>query len=280
MLRLRGLAPKEFLVTIAPRPGEHLIRIEDIETLLRSRGDEIALVYLPGLHFATGQNFDLERITRAAHDQGCLTGFDLAHAVGNVPLALHAWGIDFAVWCGYKYLSGGPGHGAGLFVHRRHTRDKDLLHLGGWWGNDPDSRFEMRQDFEPRLTAERFQASTPILLSLVPQLAPLRLYREAGLEEIWQKGRRLTAYLEHLLIALPQKPFQIITPREPRQRGNQLSILLEKDAKGVADALWARGVVIDERPPNLIRVAPAPLYNTYEEVWRFVRHLEGILADE
>ncbi len=278
MLRLRGLPPGETLLTLNPRPGEHLLRVEDLEDLLARRGTEIALVYLPGLHFATGQNFDLERITRAAHARGCLAGFDLAHAVGNVPLALHDWDVDFAVWCGYKYLSAGPGQGAGLFAHRRHIQNRDLSHLGGWWGNDPTTRFEMREQFEPRLTADRFQVSTPVLLSLVPLRASLRLYQEAGLEAIWQKSRRLTAYLEHLLDELPNQNFKIITPREPAQRGNQLSLLLEKDAQEVAEALWARGVVIDERPPNLIRVAPTPLYNTYSEVWQFVQHFQDVLT--
>jgi kynureninase len=281
MLRLRGRAPEEVLLTINAPPGEHLIHTEDIEALLARHGEEIALVYLPGLHFATGQTFDMARITHAAHARGCLVGFDLAHAVGNVPLALHDWEVDFAVWCGYKYLSGGPGHGAGLFVHQRHVQDEELLHLGGWWGNDPNTRFEMREPFEPQSTADRFQVSTPVILSLVPLLAPLRLYKEAGLEKIWEKSRRLTAYLETLLKSLPDQPFQIITPREPAQRGNQLSILLKGDAKAAAEGLWARGVVIDERPPNLIRVSPTPLYNTYQELWHFVGHLrEVLLGDE
>ena len=277
MANLKGLTPEEMLITVPPRVGEPLIRTEDIEAALARHGNEIALVYLPGMHFATGQLLDIAAITRAAHAHGCLAGFDLAHAAGNVPLRLHDWDVDFAAWCGYKYLSAGPGHGAAIFVHEKHTRNPDLLHLAGWWGNLVGTRFEMRERFEPILSAERFQLSTPQTLALTPLIAALELFTEAGLEQIWTKSRRLTGYLEFLLDSLADQPFEIITPRDPAWRGNQLTILLEKDAKEVAEALLEQRVVIDERPPNLIRVAPTPLYNQYREVWEFVEIFKRVV---
>jgi kynureninase len=278
MLALRGQSPAEIILPVVPRPGEHLVNAQDIETILDARGDEIALVFLPGVHYATGQRFDIGRITRAAHARGCLAGFDLAHAVGNVPLQLHDWAVDFAIWCGYKYLSGGAGLGAGCFVHQIHVTNPDLLHLAGWWGNDPATRFEMRYHFEPVLTAERFQVSCPSVLSLAPLIASLRLFQQAGLERIWEKSRRLTAYLEYLLRELPEQPFEIITPSDPDSRGNQISILLQRDAAQVAEVLLERGVVIDERPPNLIRVAPVPLFSRFHEVWQFVQTFGEVIS--
>jgi kynureninase len=186
--------------------------------------------------------------------------------------------VDFAAWCGYKYLSAGPGHGAAVFVHKRHAQDPDLLHPAGWWGNQAGTRFEMRERFEPILSAVRFQLSTPQTLALTPMIAALDLFHEAGLEQIWAKSRRLTGYLEFLLDSLPHQPFEIITPRDPAWRGNQLTVLLEKDAKEVAEALLEQRVVIDERPPNLIRVAPTPLYNQYHEVWQFVQLLNQVIS--
>ena len=277
MLVLRGLRPEEIILPVAPRQGEHLVREEAIEEILDAHGDEVALVFLPGVHYATGQRFDIERFTRAAHARGCLVGFDLAHAVGNVPLQLHDWGVDFAVWCGYKYLSAGAGAGAGCFVHENHVTNPNLLHPAGWWGNDPADRFEMSDQFEPILTADRFQLSCPSVLSMTPLIASLELFMQAGLDSIWEKSRRLTAYLEVLLRELAEQPFDIITPSDPDSRGNQLSILLQGDAVQVADALLDNGVFIDERPPNLIRVAPVPLYNRYLEVWRFVQIFEAVI---
>jgi kynureninase len=230
------------------------------------------------MHFATGQLLDIAAITRAAHAQGCLAGFDLAHAAGNVPLRLHEWDVDFAAWCGYKYLSAGPGHGAAIFVNRRHAQNPALPHLAGWWGNLESTRFEMRERFEPILSAVRFQLSTPQTLALTPLIAALELFHEAGLEKIWAKSRRLTGYLEFLLDSFADQPYEIITPRDPAWRGNQLTILLEKDAKEVAEALLEQRVVIDERPPNLIRVAPTPLYNQFHEVWKFVQIFKQVVS--
>ncbi len=280
MAALRGVSPDELLITVGPRAGDALVRTEDIEAALARRGDEIALVYLPGMHFATGQLLDMAAITRAAHAQGCPAGFDLAHAAGNVPLRLHEWDVDFAAWCGYKYLSAGPGHGAAIFVNERHAKDREFPHLAGWWGNLPATRFEMRDRFEPILSAERFQLSTPQTLALTPMIAALELFHEANLEKIWTKSRQLTGYLEYLLDALPDRPFEILTPRDPAWRGNQLTLLLNQDAKAVAEGLLDQGVVIDERPPNLIRVAPTPLYNQYHEVWRFVRILNQVVRGQ
>lgn len=276
-LALRGYNPADTLIEIAPRPGEYRISDADIAESFKEYGDKVALVLLPAVHFATGQAFNLQEITHLAHLHGALAGFDLAHAAGNIPLQLHNWDVDFAAWCGYKYLSGGPGNGAGIYVHQRHVTDINLLHPAGWWGNNPASRFEMRQDFEPHLTADRFQLSNLPILTLAPLLASLQIYHEAGLEHVWAKGRHLTSYLHFLLTNLSDRPFQILTPDEPTRRGSQLSLLLETGAVVLANELLANGIMVDERPPNIIRVAPLPLYNRYHEAWTFTQTLKRLL---
>jgi kynureninase len=287
MLAVKGFAPQEHILYAAPEPGEFLYPPELFSNLLQSYGQQVALVFLPAVHFATGQVFNLEQITQAAHTQGCLVGFDLAHAAGNIPLQLRDWGVDFAAWCGYKYLCSGPGNGGGIYVHARHSQQPDLLHLAGWWGNSLNTRFEMRTNFEPVLTAERFQVSNPALLPLAGLLAALELYHAAGMERIWEKSRKLTAYLEYLLgtnagadqPGNAQQYFRILTPAHPDQRGNQISIQVKGDVLKIAAALLEAGVVIDERPPNIIRVAPMPIFNRYLEVWQFARIFKRVLLD-
>ncbi len=272
-LRLHGYDPASALLFAAPRAGERAIRTDDIVALLAERGGEIALVLFGGVHYLTGQLFEMECITRAAHARGCAVGFDLAHAAGNVPLDLHDSGADFAVWCSYKYLNAGPGAIAGCFVHERHARAVDLPRLAGWWGNDPATRFEMRTniDFAPRAGADGWQVSNPPILAMAPLRASLALFDEAGGAGLREKSVQLTGYLERLLRAIPGARFEIITPAAPEARGAQLSLRLRDGARRVFDALAARGVVVDFRDPDVIRVAPVPLYNTFDEARRFAR---------
>ena len=279
MLSLRGLDPAEVLLQIAPPPGKDLIDEAQFENVFHTQGQEIALVFFPAVHFATGQVFPLAEITRLAHRHGSLVGFDLAHATGNIPLHLHDWDVDFAAWCGYKYLCGGPGNGAGMFVHQHHTSRPDLQHLAGWWGNDPAQRFEMRVHFEPIFTAERFQLSNPIIFSLASMLAPLNLYQAARMENLRQKSMHMARYLEYLLDSTGNDGFRLISPRDPQARGCQLSVRVQADAAAVAEALLANGVIIDERPPDIIRIAPLPIYNTFHEIWRFVQIFSAVLAE-
>ncbi|MFN4258058.1 MAG: kynureninase [Gemmataceae bacterium] len=273
-IRLHGFDPADALRTIGPRPGEDVIRLEDVETILEQEGPQIAVVLWNGVNFCTGQSFNLARLAAAAHRQGCIFGCDLAHAAGNIPLELHAWHVDFAVWCGYKYLNAGPGAVAGCFVHDQHGHHLELPRLAGWWGNDPATRFQMHQheDFIPRPGADGWQLSNPPILALAPLRASLALFDAATLPALRAKSERLTGYLEYLLDRLPVGRCHILTPRDPAQRGCQLSLRLADGAQVMA-WLAARGVVCDLRPPDVLRVAPVPLYNTYTEVWRFARLL-------
>jgi kynureninase len=263
------------LLTVGPRPGEQSLRMEDVETLLAKRGSEIALVLVNGVNFFTGQWLDLERLAAAAHRHGCVMATDLAHAVGNVPLTLHNWQIDFAVWCNYKYMNSGPGAIGGCFVHERHGRSLNLPRLAGWWGNDPATRFRMQlqPEFVPHPGAEGWQVSNPPILSMVPLRASLALFDEAGMPALRARSERLTGYLQYLLDRLPAGRLEMITPRDPAQRGCQLSILVHDRPKELVQRLGEEGVVCDFREPNVIRVAPVPLYNTFHEVWRFAHIL-------
>jgi kynureninase len=276
-VRHHGLDPNTFLLPARPRPGEHLVREEDVEDLLERRGREIAVVVWNGVNFLTGQFFDLPRLTRAAHGQGCLVGLDLAHAAGNVPLELHEWGVDFAVWCSYKYLNGGPGAVGGAFVHEKHGRDLDLPRLAGWWGNDPTTRFHMQlqPDFIPREGADGWQVSNPPILSMAPLRASLELFDAAGMAALRTKSERMTAYLLYLLEAgSGSDRFEIITPRQPARRGGQISLVVHDRPREVLPALQAAGVVVDFREPNIVRAAAAPLYNNYRDLWQFAQVLQ------
>jgi kynureninase len=273
-IRHHGFDPLQGLLLANPRPGEHLVRTEDIEWLLSQRGSEIALVLCSGVNFLTGQYFDIPRLAEAARRHGCVFGLDLAHAAGNVVLHLHEWQVDFAVWCSYKYLNGGPGAVAGCFIHERHGRDVSLPRLAGWWGNDPVTRFQMPNEFRPRADAEGWQVSNPPILALAPVRAALNLFDRAGMPALRGKSERLTGYLHYLLQRMPAGRFEVITPAEPSQRGCQLSLVVREHAHDLLQALQAEGVICDFREPNIIRVAPVPLYNTFQEVWTFAHLLQ------
>ena len=274
-----GYDPGEALVMVKPRKGEHLLRSEDIDEILAKEGERIALVMLGGVNFVTGQVLDMAHITSAAKRYGCIVGFDLAHAAGNIPLGLHDWEVDFAVWCNYKYLNSGPGAVGGCFVHERHGEANDRPRFGGWWGNDPTTRFQMhlQPEFVPREGADGWQVSNPPILSMAPVRASLAIFDEAGMPALRAKSERLTGYLEFLLDRFGSPRIQIITPRDPAQRGCQLSLLVREHPKEVLEQLHAKGASCDFREPNVLRVAPVPLYNSYSDVWHFVEVLTQLL---
>jgi kynureninase len=278
--RFHGFDPAEALVRLRPGPGAHTIETEDIARVLERDGGSIAVVMLPGVQYYTGQAFDIEAITKLAHARGCVVGFDLAHAAGNLVLRLHDWNLDFAVWCTYKYLNSGPGSVGACFVHERHGKRIDLPRLAGWWGHDKESRFRMESGFRPIPGAEGWQLSNPPILSLAAIRASLDVFMEAGgMEPLRDKSLRLTGYLEWLLRRELADSVEILTPADPRQRGCQLSLRVKSKASGktVFQKLEAAGVTCDWREPDVIRVAPVPLYNRYEEVHRFVEILQGAL---
>lgn len=274
-IRRHGLDPAEALLIAKPRAGRHVIAFEDIAALLEQYGSRIAMVLLGGVHFLTGQAFDVERITAEARRYGCVVGFDLAHAVGNVPLRLHDWQVDFAVWCSYKYLNAGPGAVAGCFVHEQHGRDPELPRLAGWWGNDPKTRFRMQlePEFIPVPGAAGWQISTPSIVALAPLKASLELFDEVGMPALREKSLRLTGYLEYLIDQISPSRFELITPRDPACRGCQLSLAVHDRPQELLAQLEAEGMICDFREPNVIRVAPTPFYNTFHEVWNFSRML-------
>jgi kynureninase len=269
-----GLSPRTELIELSPEPGEDLIREEAFEALLAARGEEIALVLWPGVQYRTGQSFDLARITRAARRAGCVVGFDLAHSIGNVPLMLHESGADFAVWCSYKYLNSGPGAIGGCFVHERHAGSTSMPRLAGWWGHDVSTRFQMQPAFRAAAGAAGWQVSNPPILAAAPLLASLEVFSAARIDRLREKSLALTGYLEFLLEPLSPQ-VRIITPRNPEARGCQLSLRIAGTTRGrkVFDWLDQHGVICDWREPDVIRVAPVPLYNTFEDVFRFVEQL-------
>lgn len=276
-VKFHGYTPEEAIVEIFPREGEHLIREEDIVAKINEIGDELAMVMIGGVNYYTGQLFDMKTITEAGHKQGAIVGFDLAHAAGNVKLQLHDWGLDFAAWCTYKYLNSSPGGVAGLFVHERHANSPDLPRFAGWWGHDKDARFKMEPGFKPMEGAEGWQLSNAPVLGMAAHLASLTIFDEVGMDAISKKRDDLTAYLEFVInetsATSDAVDFEIITPKDPAKRGAQLSILAHGQGKALFDALSEKGVVADWREPNVIRIAPAPLYNSYEDVWRFGQFL-------
>lgn len=278
-VRFHGLDPKEHLIEIAPRNGEHLINEEDIYSKIAELGDELALVMIGGVNYYTGQLFDMEKITRAGHAVGAIVGFDLAHAAGNINLKLHDWGVDFAAWCGYKYLNSSPGGVSGMFVHERHADRPELPRFAGWWGYDKETRFLMEPGFKPMKGAEGWQLSNAPVLGMAAHLASLEIFDEAGMDQIGKKRDLMTAYLEFVIDSISERnkdrcTFEIITPRDLTKRGAQLSILAKGQGRSLFDALSDLGVVADWREPNVIRVAPAPLYNSFEDCYWFGELLE------
>ena len=281
-VRWHGFNPQEALITCEPRSGELLLREDDVCERIEHNADEIAVVLLPGVQYYTGQLFDLERITREAHRHGIAVGFDLAHAAGNVELKLHDWDVDFAVWCTYKYLNSGPGAVAGCFIHSRHVRDPKLPRLAGWWGHDKASRFEMPSQFAPIPTAEGWQVSNPPILSLAAVRAALEIFDEAGgMQPLRQKSLRLNDYLIQMLDRHFPKQIAVITPRDPRRRGCQLSLstIGPPGSLRLHEALTKRGVATDYRQPDVLRAAPAPLYNSFIDVFEFVERLRDVWKD-
>ncbi|HSP44521.1 MAG TPA: kynureninase [Chthoniobacterales bacterium] len=277
-----GLDPKEALLLARPREGEFSVRTEKIVDLIEKNPDTLALVMIGGVNFFTGQLFDIPAITAAAEKHGITVGIDLAHAVGYVPLSLHEWNVDFAIWCSYKYLNAGPGAVAGAFVHERHATNTKLPRLAGWFGNDPNTRFRMQlePEFIPVASADGWQISNPPIFSMAPLRASLAVFDEAGgMQPLRQKSRTLTSYLEFHLeranagAARTTNRFTVITPREGEARGCQLSILAHENPKELHKELEAAGVKADFREPNVIRAAPTPLYNTFHDVWRFAKIL-------
>ncbi len=270
-VKFHGYAPDDAIIELVPRPGEVTLRTEDILAAIEQHGDDVALVMMAGVQYYTGQWFDLDSITATSHRVGAVVGFDLAHAIGNVPLQLHAWGVDFAVWCTYKYLNAGPGNVGGAFVHEKHATAPDLPRFAGWWGHDEAERFLMQKGFKPMEGADGWQLSNANILPLSAQRASLDLFMEAGMDKVRKKSLLLTGYLAYLLQELKQEKdhFHVITPDNPTERGCQLSISIDHGGKKIFEAIAREGVIADWREPQVIRIAPAPLYNTFEEVYRF-----------
>ncbi|MBS1486787.1 MAG: kynureninase [Bacteroidetes bacterium] len=279
-VKQHGLNPADVVIELKPRQGEHTLRTEDILAAIKHHQNELALVLFGAVQYYTGQFFELNKITKAGHSAGAYVGFDLAHAIGNVPLQLHKHNVDFAVWCGYKYLNSGPGGMAGLFVHERHAKNKNMVRLAGWWGHDASERFQMKKGFKPMPGADGWQLSNFPVLTGAAQLASLKIFDEAGMKSLRAKSLMLTGYLEFLLKEIPHNAhyFSIITPKNPKARGCQLSLLMKKNGKKVFNAISRAGVVADWREPDVIRIAPVPLYNTFEEIFLFVKIFSDALS--
>lgn len=264
-----GFLPDDAIIEIAPRPGEKTLHTEDIIAAIDAAGSSLALTLFGGMNYYTGQLFDLQAITNATHRVGAIAGFDLAHVVGNVPLQLHHWGVDFAVWCSYKYLNGGPGAVGGVFVHQKHAGEPATPRLGGWWGNDEKTRFKMEKGFVPKPDASGWCMSTSQVFNTVSLKASLELLHAAGAEALRRKSILLTGYLEYLLHQCTHLQFEIITPANPDERGAQLSLYFREKGKEIHDAMIANGIIVDYREPGVIRVAPAPIYCSFQDVFAF-----------
>lgn len=272
-IKYHGYDPEESLVEMKPRPGEDIIRTEDILEKIENDGESIALIMFAGVNYYTGQAFEMEKITDAGHKKGCFVGFDLAHAAGNLKLDLHNWDCDFAVWCSYKYLNGGPGAIAGAFVNKRHLLDMTIPKFWGWWGQDKATRFLMDHDFRPIPTVESWQLSNPPILQLAALRASLDIFHEAGMDALREKSELLTGYMEYLVNENNNGNIEIITPENKTERGCQLSIRAKQNGKFLHKKLNTAGVICDWREPDVIRCAPVPLYNTFMDIWKFTEIL-------
>jgi kynureninase len=270
-LQYHGIDPGEGLIELKPREGESFLRTADIVASIREHASEIALVFFGGVQYYTGQFFDIKKITVAGHDAGAVVGFDLAHAIGNVVLNLHKDNVDFAAWCSYKYLNSGPGAIAGAFVHERHADNKQLPRFAGWWGHDEKDRFQMKKGFRSMPGVDGWQLSNHPILQGAAHLAALQIMREAGIKNLRKKSEQLTGYLQFVLADIdPKETFvRLLTPSDRKERGCQLSLYLNKDGRKIFNRIIKAGVIADWREPNVIRLAPVPLYNTFEEVFRF-----------
>ena len=278
-VKYHGHNYEEAVIEVHPREGEYALRTEDILTTIQQQGDTVALVLFGGVNYYTGQFFDIKKITEAAHAVGAIAGFDLAHAAGNVKLQLHDWDADFACWCSYKYLNSGPGGVSGIYIHQKHIADKSIPRFAGWWGHTKDTRFKMEKGFEPIPTAEGWQLSNAPILSMAAHKAALDIFDEAGIDNLITKGKLLSDYLffivDEINAGLNKKLIEVITPRN--EKGCQVSMLMLQKGKEVFEALKQQGVLADWREPNVIRVAPVPLYNTFLDIFTFGQIVKGIL---
>lgn len=277
-LSYHGFDASDALIELAPRKGEDLLRTEDIEALIEKEADSIALIMLGGVNYYTGQLYDMKRITAIGHKKNICVGFDLAHAAGNAKLQLHDWDVDFAVWCGYKYLNSGPGGIAGCFVNERYASNFNLPRFAGWWGHDKETRFLMGPEFVPIKGAEGWQLSNAPLLAMASLRASLAIFDEAGMDNIIAKSHLLTGYLEYLIDNIGNDNISLITPKDPAQRGAQLSIRVKNSNKSLFNQLITNGVICDWREPDVIRLAPVPLYNSFLDVFQFVQLFKKLLS--
>ncbi|MEQ9165910.1 MAG: kynureninase [Fulvivirga sp.] len=276
-VRFHGFDPTEAIIEVKPREGEATLRTEDIVTAIDKNAESIALVLFSGVQYYTGQFFDLKSITKAGHKAGAKVGFDLAHAVGNVPVNLDNSGADFAAWCSYKYLNSGPGGVSGIYVNERHANNPDLPRFAGWWGHNEEERFKMEKGFIPMEGADGWQQSNVNVLSSAAHMASLQVFKEAGIDKLRVKSLQLTGFLEYLIKSDLQDSVQILTPENTEERGCQLSLVVKKDGKKTFDTLTKEGVIADWREPEVIRVAPVPLYNTFEDVFNFYSIMKKVL---
>ena len=277
-LRLQGYDPEEGLLKIYPRQGESCIRTEDIDAMIDEQGEEIALILIGGVNYYTGQVFDMQHITQKGHSKDIVVGFDLAHGAGNLVLNLHEWEVDFAAWCSYKYLNAGPGGVSGVFIHEKHATNPETPRLAGWWGHEKETRFNMRHGFLPIQSAEGWQLSNAPVLAMAALRASMEIFEEVGMEKLNVKSRLLTGYLEFLLLSHFKDLIEIITPSDPKQRGCQLSVRFHQNGKAIHTALGKNGVICDWREPDVVRLAPVPLYNSFLDVWEFGEVLKVVIS--
>lgn len=275
-VKLHGYDPADAIIEVSPRPGEHLIRLEDILQIIGEQSDSLALLLWGGINYYTGQLFDMKALTEAAHQAGAYAGFDLAHAIGNVPLQLHDWDVDFAVWCSYKYLNGGPGAVGGAFIHEKHASRIDQPRAGGWWGNEESTRFLMEKGFVPKAEAEGWQLSTAQVFNMVGLKTSLEIFNETSISAIREKSIHLTGYLEYLLQQIDGLKFEILTPKNCAERGAQLSLFFGNQGKAIHQQLTNAGIILDYREPGVLRFAPAPIYNTYQDVFHVYEIISNV----
>ena len=280
-IQFHGYDPKTALVEIKRREGEHNIRLEDVLEVIRQEGDAVTLVLIGGVNYYTGQVFDMKTITQAGHDVGAYVGWDLAHAAGNIEMNLHDWQVDFAAWCSYKYMNSGPGNASGCFIHEKHHTNSQLPRFAGWWGHNKERRFKMEPQFDPVQGADGWQISNLPILSLAPYLASVHLFDEVGMPALVAKRDQITSYLEFILQEISREvsgAFEVITPSNPKERASQLSVFLHGEGRRLFEYLMQNGVITDWREPNVIRLAPVPLYTSYADMYQFGQVLKAGIA--